>query len=233
MTGRLECGGLGNTNQADNIFRSSESPRSTENNLAFSGIRVIYDGAADSDLGSVSEEPIADRMEEQGDTRTECSEEMSLEDVEIGGKPIRALVSNGCSKDDLQEAPQKDNSVFDRTVVDLPNPNVEEPASESSDSIYPQSPSGATDLSDGSILEVVEMGIGTKHTKRGSSSHMGASTQTEDLDCDDIPEPPADPAPTPFGIFNMSVPKVSLTGCLLYGGVALYLGHQAYRAFHR
>ncbi|MCJ1249755.1 hypothetical protein MMC30_006981 [Trapelia coarctata] len=241
MSGSPERGGLGDTDQGNNSFMSSESPcrRSALNNLAFSGIQVLYDEAGNSNLGCGSEDSIADGMEGQSDTRTECSEEFMWEDVEVVAHPIHTLVSNKRRKDGREEIAQEDHPMHDENVAEAWNASIEGSGSESSDTTYPQDSLDASDLSDDDIPEADELDAEKDNVEVGSGArrYPDAATQTDDKACDDdAVKPPPDPNLTHFdcsGPFNISMPKASLTDCLLYGGVALFLGHQAYRAFRR
>lgn len=239
-SGTQELCRLRDADRGTNISVSSESPcpKQTEDKLAFTGSQMLYDEARNLDLAGISKESINDGTDWQDGTGSECSENIVWEDVEIGGEPIHAFVSKYRTDDSLEETSRDSYPSDEGDILKGSEPSIQGPGSESSDTTHSQDSSSATDISDDGVPEVPEMETETDRTKAGSNCHryQDAATQAEDPACDDEAEPPVGPNPPNFdygGLFNLSMPKVSLPDCLLYGGAVLVLGYQAYRAFRR
>lgn len=228
---------------AENLF-----PQPIDHKLGFTGIHVIYDEPATPgvDWGLVTA-PVVEQMPPE----LESDEEMIWEDVAVDGQLLHAIITKGGLYYVSQGLSSKTESVVDADGIQASDPIREPLGSEFSATENSEDPVDARELSDDSSLEVADV-VESDDSNFVSKipRYVDAITQTEDPISEDDEQPESAPDPTHIdcqGLYNVKLPKVGLSNCLLYGavavyigyravragGVALYVGHQAFRAFHR
>lgn len=220
---------------SDEMSIRSVSPSSFQGELVFSQIHVIYDAAGAPDVDYVGLHTIVEGPREATSDELEPAEEMIREEVKVDGDLALAQAS-GAHVGQVPEQVHSDG--LDTGEEDIFGMSVKPAASISSAIVHAEDPKETECCMDKDSPKVGEIEVQGDSMKLEGDAliYLDAATQTEELVCNVEVVSPADPSPTHFdcsGLFNISMPKINLTDCLIYGGAALYLGHQAYRALRR
>lgn len=227
--------------QADDSSASSDaisvgggSPQPVQEVLDFSQIYVIYDAPVTTETDCAGSKSIVEDIEEAASSEVE-PDDQEWEDVKVDGEFLRTFIrgeyvqqtDERTSNESLLTEEEKDADISIKRVV-----------SRSLVTQCPEVPKGRDQRLENGPQTSSEAKVQANSTNVEAEvpRYLHTATQTEDQVYVSEAEPPAVSSSTHFdcsGLFNISLPKISLTDCLVYGGAALYLGHQAYRAFRR
>jgi len=215
----------------DGISVGGVSPQLVQEVLVFSQIHVICDAPGTPETNCIGLDVVS---EQENSTGVDFHGEVISANIEVNGESGHVLAfgertSQSPEPRQSESLPTKNEDIVDTTTGSV------------STSPATTSPEDLKDIREclGSRPPTVSEGEIQANTIKLNAEalrYLDTATQTEELVFGDEVELPAEPSPTHFdcsSLFNLSIPKISFTDCLVYGGAALYLGHQAYRAFRR
>lgn len=227
--------------QADDSSASSDamsvggvSPQPVQEVLDFSQIYVIYDAPVTTETDCAGSKSIVEDIEEAASSEVE-PDDQEWEDVKVDGEFLRTFIRG-------EYVQQTDERTSDESLPteeeDVADTSIGRVVSRSSATQCQEVPKGRDQRLENGPQTASEAKVQANSTNVEAEvpRFLHTATQTENQVYDSEAEPPAGSTSTHFdcsGLFNISLLKINLTDCLIYGGAALYLGHQAYRAFHR